>query len=106
MLFLQLGRRVAPFKRNDAMLDVLPIDVMVFPGTLASRTTSPTRPASSAFRSGGSAPAARERRITRQLVSTRAILASRRGGQSPAVREPRTAKASRATPAEVANAAS
>jgi protein tyrosine phosphatase (PTP) superfamily phosphohydrolase (DUF442 family) len=45
--------KAAPFKRNDAMLDVLPIDVMVFPGTLASRTTSPTRPASSAFRSGG-----------------------------------------------------
>ena len=53
LLFLQLGRHVAPFKRNEAMLDVLPIDVMVFPGTLASRTNSPTRPASSAFRSGG-----------------------------------------------------
>jgi hypothetical protein len=25
--------KAAPFKRNDAMLDVLPIGVMVFPGT-------------------------------------------------------------------------
>ena len=26
-------RNAAPFKRNDAMLDVLPIGVLVFPGT-------------------------------------------------------------------------
>ena len=25
--------KAAPFKRDDAMLDVLPIEVMVFPGT-------------------------------------------------------------------------
>jgi hypothetical protein len=25
--------RSAPFKRNDAMLDILPIGVLVFPGT-------------------------------------------------------------------------
>ncbi len=42
-------RNAAPFKRNDQMLDVLPIGVVVFPGS-GIPTTSPTRPASSASR--------------------------------------------------------
>ncbi len=30
---LDEARKAAPFKRNDAMLEVLPIGVIVFPGT-------------------------------------------------------------------------
>jgi len=55
--------KAAPFKRNDAMLDVLPIGAMVFRAT-ASRTISPTKPGSSGFRSGRSEAAAGERRRT------------------------------------------
>ncbi len=46
--------KAAPFKRNDAMLELLPIGVMHFPGT-GSRTTSPTRrsASASAFRKPG-----------------------------------------------------
>jgi hypothetical protein len=51
--------KAAPFKRNDQMLDVLPIGVMVFPGT--GRRTWPTRHGSSASPSGNSATAARKR---------------------------------------------
>lgn len=46
--------KAAPFKRNDAMLETLPIGVLHFPGTV-----SPIRPRSSESRSGNSA--ARER---------------------------------------------
>jgi YspA, cpYpsA-related SLOG family len=53
--------KAAPFKRNDQMLDVLPMGVIVFPAP-ESRRTSPTRPRSSPSRSGSSA--ARERRRT------------------------------------------
>ena len=35
--------KAAPFKRNDQMLDILPIGVVVFPGTGIVRTISPTR---------------------------------------------------------------
>jgi YspA, cpYpsA-related SLOG family len=36
--------KAAPFKRNDQMLDVLPIGVLVFPGTgIVSRTDRPDR---------------------------------------------------------------
>ena len=51
--------KAAPFKRNDAMLDVMPIGVIIFPGT-GIRTIWPTRRASWVFRSIGSAPAAGE----------------------------------------------
>ena len=54
--------KAAPFKSNDAMLEVLPIGVMVFPGT-GIRTISPTRRRSSAFQSGGSTAAALKRRL-------------------------------------------
>ncbi len=30
---LDASRQIGPFKRNDALLDVLPIGVLVFPGT-------------------------------------------------------------------------
>jgi hypothetical protein len=53
--------KAAPFKRNDKMLEVLPIGVMVFPAR-ASKTTLPTRHECSAYRSGSSELAARERR--------------------------------------------
>lgn len=51
---------MAPFKRNTAMLEVPPIDVMISPGT-GIEENSPIRRAGSAFPSGGSA---RERRFT------------------------------------------
>jgi len=54
--------KAAPFKRNDAMLNVLPIASWSPPAT-ASRTILPTRPESLASRSGSSAVAARERRL-------------------------------------------
>lgn len=49
--------KAAPFKRNDAMLGVLPIGVMVGVMVLAPafRITCPTRRRSSAFPSGSSA---------------------------------------------------
>ncbi len=53
--------KAAPFKRNDQMLNVVPIGVVIFPGT-AFRTIWPTRPARWAFRSIASAPAAHKRR--------------------------------------------
>ena len=57
--------KAAPFKRNDQMLDVLPIGVMVFPGTgiqdnLAEKAK---KSRSSVFRSGSSGVAAREHRL-------------------------------------------
>jgi hypothetical protein len=54
--------RAAPFKRNDRILDVLPIGVIVYSPVPASRRTSPTRRRSLASRSGSTA--ARERRYT------------------------------------------
>ena len=54
--------KAAPFKRNDAMLDVLPIGVMVFPGT-GIQDNLADKARGSAFRSGNSATAARERRL-------------------------------------------
>jgi hypothetical protein len=53
----------APFKRNDQMLDVLQIGVLVSPAP-ASRRTWPTKRESSASRCGNSVTAARKRRIT------------------------------------------
>ena len=41
--------KAAPFKRNDQMLDVLPIGVIVFPGIGHLRRTSPTRRGNSEF---------------------------------------------------------
>jgi hypothetical protein len=72
----------------------------------ASRTILPTRPGSSAFRSGGSAPAARERRfyLSASVNASNTRVSARRLVSGSA--RTRTAKASRATPAEVANAAS
>jgi hypothetical protein len=55
--------KAAPFKRNDQMLDAMPIGVIVFP-VPASRPIFPTRPSGSASRSGGSATAAPKRRHT------------------------------------------
>ena len=52
--------KAAPFKRNDQMLDVLPIGVMVFPGT-GIQDNLADKARSSASRSGSSARAARER---------------------------------------------
>jgi len=42
--------KAAPFKRNDAMLDVLPVGAPVFPGN-GIQEALPTRPKSSASRS-------------------------------------------------------
>jgi len=51
--------KAAPFKRNDAMLCVLPIGVMVFPGTgILDNLADKAR--GWAFRFGNSATAARE----------------------------------------------
>jgi hypothetical protein len=47
-------RNAAPFKRNDQLLAVLPIGIVVFPGSGIS-DTSPTRPESSASRCSTSA---------------------------------------------------
>jgi hypothetical protein len=55
--------KAAPFRRNDAMLTVMPIGVIVFPGHPPSMATLPTRRGNSASPFGGST-AARKRRIT------------------------------------------
>ncbi len=58
--------KAAPFKRNDSMLAVLPIGVMVFPGLRHHRKISPTRPARWASRSSisGRKPPPRHDRIS------------------------------------------
>lgn len=54
-------RKAAPFKRDDAMLDVLPIGVVVFPGTGIQDNLADRR-GSSAFRCSTSGRPARKRR--------------------------------------------
>jgi hypothetical protein len=73
--------KAAPFKRNDAMLDTLPIGSCISPAT-ASRTISPIRPASWAFRSGDTA--ARERRKHRLFAFAGASLPA--GSREPSTR--------------------
>ena len=55
--------KAAPFKRNDALLDVLPIGVIVFPGS-GIQDNLADKARKLAFRFGGSEVAARERRDT------------------------------------------
>jgi hypothetical protein len=56
-------QKAAPFKRNDQLLEALPIGIVVFPAP-ASPTTSPTRPRRWASRCSISARrAARKRRL-------------------------------------------
>lgn len=43
---LDQARQGAPFKRNDAMLDILPVGASLFSRETASRRTSPTKPRS------------------------------------------------------------
>ena len=53
--------KAAPFKRNDQILEVLPIGVMVFPGT-GIQDNLADKARSSVSRFGSSVMAARERR--------------------------------------------
>ena len=59
--------KAAPFKRNDQLLEAMPIGVIVFPGSGITET-SPTRPGSSAFRSGGSTRPPSGRSTTRSIT--------------------------------------
>jgi hypothetical protein len=60
----QIGSEPAArtFKRNDQLLEALPIGIIVFPGSGISPRTSPIRPARWAFRCGASRRTAPHRR--------------------------------------------
>ena len=69
--------KAAPFKRNDQLLEALPIGVIAFPGP-ASTPTSATRRRGSASRFGNSIAAARKRRFHQsQRCSVRRALSAR-----------------------------
>lgn len=51
--------KAAPFKRNDRMLEALPVGLIIFPGR-GFRTISPTRPERWGFPSGTSARGRRD----------------------------------------------
>lgn len=75
--------KAAPFKRNDAMLETLPIGVIVFPGSGISANLA-DKARKSAFQSGNSTKAARERRR-----SSLRFLCARFGPRAPSAYIPR-----------------
>lgn len=80
--------KAAPFKRNDHMLDVLPIGLVVFPGSGITDNLADTRPASLAWPCSTTENPARKRRLapggTAQaspgvFLSSRCLLTLHRG---------------------------